>query len=56
MTTKCAKWLKICIPFGRMKNRQNGHKNTNIFHCKTFPNLPKLGFFGLKIYHLAAQQ
>jgi hypothetical protein len=24
-------------------------KNTNIFHCKT----PKIGIFGLKIYHLA---
>jgi hypothetical protein len=21
---------------------------TNLFHCKTLPNLPKLGFFGLK--------
>jgi hypothetical protein len=22
----------------------NGHKNTNILHCKTFQNLSKLGF------------
>jgi hypothetical protein len=28
-------------------------KNINIFHCKTLQNLPKFGFFGLKIYHLA---
>jgi hypothetical protein len=28
-------------------------KYTNIFHCKTLQNLPKLGFFGLKICHLA---
>jgi hypothetical protein len=26
---------------------------TNIFHCKTLQNLPKSGFFGLKICHLA---
>jgi hypothetical protein len=25
----------------------------NIFHCKTFQKLPKMGLFGLKIYHLA---
>jgi hypothetical protein len=28
-------------------------KYTNIFHCKALQNLPKLGFFGLKIHHLA---
>jgi hypothetical protein len=28
-------------------------KYTNIVHYKTVENLPKLGFFGLKIYHLA---
>jgi hypothetical protein len=33
MTTK---WPYI-IPFGR-KIDKNGHKNTNIFHCKTFQN------------------
>jgi hypothetical protein len=30
-------------------------KYTNIFHCKTLPNLPKLKFFGLKTNHLATQ-
>jgi hypothetical protein len=29
--------------------KQNGHTNTNIFHCKTFRNLPKLGFLFEKI-------
>jgi hypothetical protein len=28
-------------------------KYTNIFHSKVLKNLPKLGFLGLKIYHLA---
>jgi hypothetical protein len=28
-------------------------KYTNIFHCKTLENLSELGFFGLKINHLA---
>jgi hypothetical protein len=28
-------------------------KHTNIFHCKVLHNLPKLAFFGLKIYNLA---
>jgi hypothetical protein len=28
-------------------------KNTNVYYCQTFQNLPKLGFFGSKIYHLA---
>jgi hypothetical protein len=28
-------------------------KFTNIFQCKTLQNLPKIGIFGLKIYHLA---
>jgi hypothetical protein len=27
--------------------------NTNIFHSKTLENLPKLGYLGLKICHLA---
>jgi hypothetical protein len=35
------------------KNWQNDTKYIDIFHCKTLQNLPKLGFFGLKIYHLA---
>jgi hypothetical protein len=35
MDTKYTKWLY---------DRHNGHKNTNIFSCKTFQNLPKLGF------------
>jgi hypothetical protein len=26
---------------------------TNIFHSEALQNVPKLGFFGLKIYHLA---
>jgi hypothetical protein len=37
------------------ENRPNKHKiyqmvtkYTNIFHCKTFQNLPKLGFFWLE--------
>jgi hypothetical protein len=29
-------------------------KFTSIFHCKTLKKLPKFGFFGLKIYHLAS--
>jgi hypothetical protein len=28
-------------------------ENTNLFNLKAIQNLPKLGFFGLKIYHLA---
>jgi hypothetical protein len=28
-------------------------KYINVWHCKTVQNLPKLVFFGLKIYHLA---
>jgi hypothetical protein len=28
-------------------------ESTNIFHSKAHQNLPKLGFFGLKINHLA---
>jgi hypothetical protein len=28
-------------------------KYTNIFHSKALQNIPKLGFFGMKIYHLA---
>jgi hypothetical protein len=28
-------------------------KFANIFHCKALQNLPKLGFFYLKKYHLA---
>jgi hypothetical protein len=27
-------------------------KFTNIFHSKALPNIPKLGFLGLKINHL----
>jgi hypothetical protein len=35
-------------------NRQICHKNTNIFYCKTFQNLPKLGFLVRKyMYHQA---
>jgi hypothetical protein len=30
-------------------------KYTNIFHFKTLQNIHKLGFFGLKIYHLATR-
>jgi hypothetical protein len=43
------------------KNIPNGHemdqtalKYTNIFHCKTLTNVPKLGTLAIKIYHLAA--
>jgi hypothetical protein len=28
-------------------------KYTNLFNSKALRNLPKLGFFGMKIYHLA---
>jgi hypothetical protein len=28
-------------------------KETTLFHCKALQKLPKLGFFGLKISHLA---
>jgi hypothetical protein len=28
-------------------------KYTNIFHCKTLQNVPKIGIFGLKTWHLA---
>jgi hypothetical protein len=28
-------------------------KFTHIFLCNTLQNLPKIGFFGLKIFHLA---
>jgi hypothetical protein len=40
------------IAFGRKIDKM-AIKNTNIFHCKTFQNLPKIGIFVLKIYHLA---
>jgi hypothetical protein len=36
------KW-PLNIPFRRNID-QNGPKNTNIFRCKTFQNLPKLVF------------
>jgi hypothetical protein len=32
---------------------QTDIKYTNIIHCKTLQNLPKIWNFGLKIYHLA---
>jgi hypothetical protein len=42
------------------ENIPNGHKidqmatkYTNIFHCQTLQNLPKIGIFGLKINHVA---
>jgi hypothetical protein len=31
-------------------------KYSNIFHFKAFQNLPKLGFLGAQIYHLATLQ
>jgi hypothetical protein len=40
------------MPIGR-KIGTMSIKYINTFHCKTLQNLPKLGFFGLKIYHLA---
>jgi hypothetical protein len=51
MATKCTK-RTLNIQFG-CKIDQLAIKNANIFHCKTLQNLPKLVFFGLKIYHLA---
>jgi hypothetical protein len=36
--------------YGR-KIDQMAIKYTNIVHCKTLENSPKLKFFGLKIYH-----
>jgi hypothetical protein len=51
---KREKYTKISI------NRPNGHKRdqmtikyANMSHCKSLQNLPKLGYFGLKICHLA---
>jgi hypothetical protein len=42
MAIKCTKYVdQLVITY------------TNIFICTTLQNLPKLGFFGLKIYHLA---
>jgi hypothetical protein len=32
-------------------NGQNGDSNTDIFHCKTFQNLPKVGFLVRKYTH-----
>jgi hypothetical protein len=46
--TKCVQ----NIPNGR-KIDQKTLTLTNILHCKTQQNLAKLGFFGLKMYHLA---
>jgi hypothetical protein len=43
------------IPNGH-KIFQMGTKYTNIFHSKALQNLPKLGFFGLKINRLATLQ
>jgi hypothetical protein len=40
------------VPHSR-KIDQMAIKCSNIFHCKTLQNLPELGFFGLKICHLA---
>jgi hypothetical protein len=40
--------IGINIKFGRKIGRQNGHKNTNIFHCETFQNSPKLVFWVCK--------
>jgi hypothetical protein len=52
MTTefsKCPSNKPFCRKIDKM-----GLKNTNIFHCKAFQNLPKIWIFGLKIYHLAS--
>jgi hypothetical protein len=51
ITIKYTKWPQH-IPSGR-KIDQMDIKFTNIFHCKTIKNLPKIGIFGLKIWHLA---
>jgi hypothetical protein len=39
-------------PYGH-KLYQTAVKYTNIFPSKALQNVPKLGFFGLKMYHLA---
>jgi hypothetical protein len=42
----CHKMYQIAIKYNIwMYNRQNGPNNTNIFHCRTFQNLPKFGFW-----------
>jgi hypothetical protein len=51
MTIKYFKWTQN-IPNGR-KIVQMAIKYTIICQCKTLLNLPKMGFFGLKINHLA---
>jgi hypothetical protein len=51
MATKYNKWPQN-MPNGS-KIDQMALKYTAIVHYKTLENLPKLGFFGLKIYHLA---
>jgi hypothetical protein len=38
------------------ENIPNGQKYTNIFHSNALQNIPNLGFFGMKIYHLATLQ
>jgi hypothetical protein len=43
MITKYIKWLQN-IPNGRNID-QLAIKYTNIFHCKTLQNLPKMGFW-----------
>jgi hypothetical protein len=51
MTTIYAKRPYI-IPNGHILY-QTAFKYTNIFHSKALQNIPKFGFFGLKINHLA---
>jgi hypothetical protein len=46
--------MQYNIPNGD-KIYQKAIKCTNIFNCKTLQNLPKIGNFRLKVYHLATQ-
>jgi hypothetical protein len=53
MSTNYTK-LPYIIPNGhKLPVYQTAVKYTKIFHSKTLLNIPKLGFFGLKINHLA---
>jgi hypothetical protein len=51
MNTKCTKWSSDIPNF--LKIVHIAIKYLNIFPAKALRNLPKLGFFGLKMNHLA---
>jgi hypothetical protein len=52
---KCTKWPKM-YQMTVIDIFQIAREYTNLFHSKALQNLPKLGFFGLKINHLATLQ